>query len=98
MATHLRNETKSAGTIAAFCDLDEGVMTRSREHAGRRFIVEISRALIAERNYRQRSGICFGIADTKDVVYLTCADERINLRHLGFQLIAISLNQTARYD
>src|SRR2546430_4741306 len=92
VSAHLRNETESAGTIAAFGNLNERVMRRRGEYARRRFVVEISRALITERNNRQRSRVCLRIADAQDVIDLTGADKRIDLGHLSFQLIAISFN------
>jgi len=46
VAAHLRNETESAGTITTFSDLHERVVRWRREYAWRRFVVEISRALI----------------------------------------------------
>src|SRR6266852_1380008 len=39
VAAHLGNETESTGAIAAFGDLDEGVVTGRRKHARRRFVV-----------------------------------------------------------
>src|SRR5262245_60783455 len=47
MAAHLRNETKFAGPIAAFGNFYESIMTRRCQHAWRRFIVQVSRRLIA---------------------------------------------------
>src|SRR6185295_1874622 len=53
MATHLWNKTKCTRTVAAFGDFDERIMAGRREHARRRFIVEISRALITQGNDRE---------------------------------------------
>src|SRR6267143_7020227 len=92
MSTHLGDETESARPIAAFSDFDERVVRRRGQHARCRLVVQIRRTLIAQRNYRQRSRVRLWIADTQDVVDLTGADERIDFRHLGFQLVAISLN------
>src|SRR5215813_7672219 len=98
MAAHLRNETEGTGSIATFRDLDESIVTRSRQDARRRFVVEIGSALIAERNERQRARVCLRIADCEDIVDLAGADESINFRQLRFQLIAITLDQTTRHD
>src|SRR5437870_4266040 len=98
MSSHLRNEAEGTRAVAAFGNLDEGIVTRRSEHARRRFIVEISRALIAERKHRQRPRVRPGIANAQDVVYLASADKGIHFRHFGFQLIAIALNQTTRND
>src|SRR5712691_9816245 len=95
MAAHLRNETESAGTIATFGNLDERVVTWGRQHARSRFIVKIGRTLIAEWQHRQRPRVCFWVANAEDVVELARPDEGIDLRHLCFQLIAVTLNQTA---
>src|SRR5437588_1790866 len=95
VSAHLRNETESTGPIAAFGDLNERVMRRRGEYARRRFVVKICRALISQRNHRERSRIRLRIADAQDVIDLAGADERIDLGHLSFQLIAISFNQTA---
>src|SRR5712692_2080745 len=94
MAAHLRDKTERTWTIAAFGDLDESVMARRRQHTRRRFIVEVRRALIAERDHRKRSRVNAWIANREDVVNLAGADEGIDLRHLCLQLIAITLNQT----
>src|SRR5947208_12607169 len=91
VSAHLRNEAEGAGAIAAFSDLDVSVMTRRREHARCRFVVKIGRALIAERNYRQRTRIRLRITDTEDVVDLTRTDEGVDFRHLSLQFIAIPL-------
>src|SRR5207249_3671629 len=92
VSAHLGNEAERAGTITTFGDLDESVMRWRGEYARRRFIVEICRTLIAERNHRQRSGICLRIADAEDVVDLTSADECIDFGHLSPQLVAITFN------
>src|ERR1043166_100914 len=94
MATHLRNEAESARAVATFRNLNERVMTWCCQHAWSRFVIEIGCALISQRNYRQRSRVRFWIADLQNIVDLTGADEGVNLRHLSFQFIAISLNQT----
>ena len=73
-------------------------MGRCGEHARRRFIIKISRALITERNYGERSGVGFRIADAEDVVDLAGADEGVNFGHLRFQLVAITLDQTTGND
>src|SRR5437588_7473311 len=52
VSAHLRNETEGTRTIAALGNFDKGIMGRRGEDARRRFIVEISRALIAERHDR----------------------------------------------
>src|SRR5712692_10893501 len=96
MSPHLRDETERAGTIAAFGNLYERVVTRRGEHTRRRFIIQVSCGLIAERDDWQRSGVCLRVADAEDVIELTGADERINLRHLCFQLIAITFDQAPR--
>ncbi len=98
MSAHLGNETESAGTVTAFSDLDKGIVAGSRQHARRRFIVEISCALIAQRNDGQRSGVRVWIANGEDVVDLTGADESIHLGHFRFQLITITLNQAPGND
>ena len=95
MAAHLRNETESTRPVAAFRNLDEGVVTWRGQHSRRRFVVEISRALIAERNHRQRSHVGLRIADAQVVIDLTGADKSIDLGHRGFQLISIAFNQAA---
>src|SRR6266576_1060291 len=66
MAAHLRNETEGAGTVAAFGNLDERVVTGRGEHARSRFVVKISRALISERKHRQRPRICLWVANAED--------------------------------
>ena len=48
MAAHLRNETECARAVAAFGDLDEGIVAWRSQHARRRFVVQIRRALIAK--------------------------------------------------
>src|SRR5262245_39324639 len=95
MSAHLRNKAEGTRTVTTFGDFYVGVMTRGREHPRRGLIVEISRALIAQRNHRQRPRISLRIADAEDVVDLTGADERIDFWHLSPQLVAIALNQTA---
>src|SRR5438445_11693122 len=62
MAAHLRDETEGTRTIASLGNLYEGRVTRRREHAWSRFIVQIGCALIPEGNYGQRSRIRFWIA------------------------------------
>src|SRR5688500_19508282 len=94
MAAHLRNETKGARAIAAFGYLDERVMRRRSQHAGRRVVVKISRALVTKWDNGKRSRIGIRIANGEDVVDLARSDIRIDLRHLGFQFVAITLNQT----
>src|SRR5713226_3965390 len=94
MSAHLRNEAEGTRAVAAFGNLDEGIVTRRSEHARGRLVVEISRALIAEWEHRQRPRVRPGIANAQDVVDLASADKGINFRHFGFQLIAITFNQT----
>src|ERR1700747_3332535 len=98
MSAHLRNKTESAGTVTSFSDLDEGIVAGSRQHTRRRFIVEISCALIAKRHDGQRSGVRVGIANGEDVVDLTGANESIHLGHFRFQLVAITLNHAPGND
>jgi len=98
VATHLRNETERARSIAAFGNFYERVVRRCRENARRRIVVEISRTLIAELHHRQRARVGVWIANGKNVVDLVGADERIDFRHLRFQLVAVSLDQTTRDD
>src|ERR1051325_586378 len=98
MSAHLWNKTKSAGPIAAFGDFDEGVMRGRRQNTRRRFVVEISRALIAERNDWKRARVGFRIANGEDVIYLAGADESIHLGQRRFQVVAITFDQTAGHD
>src|SRR5438132_12257724 len=63
MSTHLWNETERARAVTAFSDLDESIMAGSRQHPRRRFIVEISSALIAKLDHWQRPRIRVGIAN-----------------------------------
>src|SRR6266851_7507621 len=95
VSAHLGNETEGTGAIAAFGDLDERIMGRRSKYTRRRFVIEIRRALIAERNNRKRSSIRVRIANSEDVIDLTGTDEGVNLGHFRFQFIAITLDQTA---
>src|SRR5712692_12117533 len=95
MTAHLWNETERTRTITAFGDFYERVVARRGQHARRRFIIKISRALIAKRNHRQPPRVRLWIANAEDVVDLARANEGIDFRHFCFQLIAITLNQTA---
>src|SRR6266404_2757642 len=63
MSAHLWNEAESTWAVTAFSNLDEGIVTRRSEHARGRLIVEVSRALIAERKHRQRPRVRPGIAN-----------------------------------
>src|SRR6476620_6089044 len=47
VSTHLRNETERARPVAAFGDLYECIVRRRSKNTRRRFVVEISRCLIA---------------------------------------------------
>ena len=95
MTAHLRNKTEGTGTVAPFGNLDIGVLARRGEHARRRLVVEIGRALISERNHRQRTRVRLGIANAEDVRDLTGADESIDFGHFGFQLVPIAFDQTS---
>jgi hypothetical protein len=54
--------------------------------------------LIAEWYDRQRARVGLRISNGEDVVDLTGADECVDFRYLGFQLIAVTFDQTARDD
>src|SRR5512132_3339082 len=92
MAARVRNETEGAWAITAFSDFDESVMRRRSEDARGRFVIKIGRALIAEWNNRERSRIGFRIADRKNFVDLAGAYECVDFRHLGLQLVAVTLD------
>src|SRR6059036_2891543 len=62
MAAHLRDETEGTRTIASFRNFYVRIVTRRRQHAWGRLIIQISRALISEGNYGQSSRIRFRIA------------------------------------
>src|ERR1051325_3995957 len=96
MSAHLWNKTKSAGPIAAFDDFDEGVMRGRRQNTRRRFVVEISRALIAERNDWKRARVGFRIANGEDVIYLAGADESIHLGSRRLLIPATRFDPTTR--
>src|SRR4026208_60819 len=98
MTSHLRNKTKSTGTIAAFRNFHKRIVRRCRQYSWGRLVVEIRRALISKWNNRKCSRIGLWIANSQYFVYLTCADERIDLRKFSLKLITITLYQTAGYD
>src|SRR5690349_4340985 len=98
VSAHLRNETESTRTIAAFGNLHKCIMGRCGEHARRRVVVQIGRALIAELDHRQAARVGLRIADGEDVVDLVRADERIDFGHLRLQFVAITLDQTTGYN
>src|SRR5262249_732119 len=95
MAAHLGNEAERAGSIASLGDLDVRIVAGRRQQSWRGLVVQISGALIAERNHRQRSRAGLRIAHPQNLVDLARADESVDLRHLSFELIAVALNQTA---
>src|SRR5688572_16696257 len=98
MTAHLWNETKRTRPIATLSYLDKGIVARSGEHAWRRFVVEIGRALIAKWNDRQGASIYIRITDCEDLVNLAGPDECIDFRHFSLELIAIAFYQTAGND
>src|SRR5688572_19437731 len=98
MSTHLRDETECTRSIATFCDLHECVMRRRCEHARRRIIVQVGRALIAEWHNGQRASVGVRVANGKDVVDLVGTDKSVDFRNLRFQLVSITLNEAAGDD
>jgi hypothetical protein len=98
MSAHLRDETEGARAVAPFGDLDKRAVAGRGEDARRRFVVEISRALIAERDDGERARVDFVVADFRDVVDLIRADEGVNFGNLRAQLVSITLDETARDD
>ena len=91
--THLRNEAERARAITTFGDLYKRIVRRRGQHAWRRFVVEIRRALIADRHDRKQARVGFGIANGEDVVDLIGADESIDFGNLRLQLVSITLNK-----
>src|SRR5215472_15715254 len=98
MAAHLRDETESAGAIAPLGNFDKRVVAWRRQHPGRRLVVEVCRALLTQRNYRERPRLRLWITDSENVIDLTRPDESIVLGQIGFQLVSITLDQTAGDD
>ncbi len=95
MAAHLRDETEGAGTVAAFRNLYERVVSGRCKNARRRFIVKICRALIAYGKDWKRASVYALIANFRYLVYLIRAYEGVNFRQLRAQLFTIALDQTA---
>src|SRR5688572_7574358 len=98
MATHLGDKTETTRAVAAFGDLHKRIVTRRGQHAWSRFVIKVSCALVTQRQHRQRTRVYCRIANSQDVVDLAGADERVDLRHLCFQFVAITLDQTTGYD
>src|SRR5882724_3345908 len=95
MAAHLRNETEGARPVATFGDLDEGIVARRGQHARRRFVVQISCALISKGDDWKRTCVRLRITNGEDVVYLAGTDKGIDFRQRRFQLITIAFDETA---
>src|SRR6266404_8400870 len=62
MSTHLRNEAEGTRAVAAFGNLDEGIVTGCRQHPRSRFVVEISLSFYCYGKHRQRPRARPGIA------------------------------------
>src|SRR6266850_2776583 len=94
LAAELRNRAEGAAHVTAFGDLHVGVRHLAREQARGRRVVEI-----AGRGRRRPVFPVGGLADeVDDALEAGGAEDRVDLRHLGQDLAAVTLGEAAGDD